>query len=98
MKTTVRQIINNWDPIGLLSNAPDDEYDSEIDAITRMAVCCKNCIELAEGIYQVFVQSFGEDVFCKTVSECEIIADEIFERLKPDNDNIDKTLWDYLGR
>ena len=53
----VKRIIDEWDPIDLLSHAPDDEY-----------------VDLAEGIFNVFVESFGKDTFNKSKEECEHIA------------------------
>lgn len=73
----VKRIIDEWDPIDLLSHAPDDEYHSEIAEIGELLNLSKDFSELAEGIYQVFSNSFGKDVFCKSRSECAMIAQKI---------------------
>ena len=70
----VKMIIDEWDPIDLLSHAPDDEYHSEIDAIVQLSKSTADINELAFGIYNVFVKAFGGDVFQKTQSECAGIA------------------------
>ncbi|MFN7253241.1 MAG: hypothetical protein ACK4M9_21075 [Anaerobacillus sp.] len=31
----VKKIVNDWDPIGLLPSAPDDEYEFEVTRITE---------------------------------------------------------------
>jgi len=70
----VKTIIDDWDPINLLSHAPDDEYHSEIREIECLLNSTKDYRELAEGIYNIFLKSFGEITFQKTVSECAEIA------------------------
>lgn len=72
----IKMIIDCWDPIDLLIHAPSDEYHSEITEIEKLFISSKNISELTEGIYQVFVRSFG-DCFCKSRSECAVIAKKI---------------------
>ena len=76
----VKIIINDWDPINLLSHAPDDEYHSEIAEIENLLILTKDYLELAKGIYDIFLKSFGEVSFQKTVSECAGIAKEILKK------------------
>ena len=70
----VKSIIDNWDPIGLLFYAPNDEYHSEICEIQHLLKSTDNYLELAEGIYNVFVESFGKEIFVQSKEECELIA------------------------
>ena len=80
---TIKLIINDWDPINLLIHAPDDEYHSEIREIERLLKTTKNYTDLAEGIYDVFIEAFGNNSFKKSKSECRIIAQKI---LSEDNE------------
>lgn len=61
----IKKIIDCWDPIDLLIHAPSDEYHSEILEIENLLDSSKDIFDLTEGIYQVFVKSFGEDVFAR---------------------------------
>lgn len=76
----VKNIIDNWDPIDLFPGAPDDEYRTEIEAIEQLYRFTDNPTKLSEGIYEVFVKSFGEDTFKKSKSECEQIAQMILSQ------------------
>lgn len=73
----IKVIIDCWDPMDLLSHSPSDEYHSEITEIEDLINSSKDITELTEGIYQVFVRSFGENNFCKSRSECAVIARKI---------------------
>ena len=73
----IKEIINRWDPIDLLSHAPDDEYDFEIQAIPNSVLLGMSEVELGKIVYNIFVYSFGEDTFQKNISECNRIAKEI---------------------
>ena len=76
----IKNIIDDWDPIELLSSyAPPDEYDSESKKISTLS---ENFIEidkicLGEIIFKVFTQSFGDDIFLKSLDECTEIAEKI---------------------
>ena len=76
----IKKIIDRWDPMDLLVCAPSDEYHSEIIEIEDLFNMSKNISELTEGIYKVFVRSFGEDNFCKTRAECAVIAQKIISK------------------
>lgn len=62
----IKQVIDDWDPIGLHSCAPDDEYIPEIEEIQNLLCRTKNLDELAGGIFAVFMESFGEESFNKS--------------------------------
>lgn len=70
----VKSIIDDWDPIDLLSHAPDDEYHSEVEEIQHLLSMADNSDELAEGIFKVFEKSFGKEIFNKSKDECKQIA------------------------
>lgn len=73
----IKQVIDDWDPIGLHSCAPDDEYIPEIEEIQNLLCRTKNLDELAEGIFAVFMESFGEESFNKSKMECRQIAQRL---------------------
>lgn len=51
MRDKIKMIIDEWDPIGLLyGEAPDDEYDPEINEIFRLLPSIKGPEELASII------------------------------------------------
>ena len=70
----VKRVIDEWDPIDLLSHAPDDEYHSEIEEIEHLLCVTDDSGELAEGIFKVFVEAFGKEIFTKSIDECKQIA------------------------
>lgn len=76
----VKRIIDQWDPVDLLSHAPDDEYDEEIELIQLLSGKFNDSETLGKGIYDVFVRSFGRETFDKSEEECDIIAEAILGR------------------
>lgn len=74
----VKKIINQWDPVELLSHAPDDEYHSEIERIWKLLKESKDLNVLAEGIFNIFKDSFS-NVFTKTIEDCTEIASKLLE-------------------
>ncbi|MGO4548429.1 hypothetical protein AB4Z29_26930 [Paenibacillus sp. 2TAB23] len=49
------QVINNWDPVGLLAGgAPENEYSVEVIEIAQKSSSCKSETDLAILIYGVF--------------------------------------------
>lgn len=74
---SVKEIIDRWDPIDLLSHAPGDEYHSEVEKVEKLLRITKDCEAIADGIFTVFVNAFGEDVFKKTKQDCIEIANRI---------------------
>lgn len=70
----VKRVIDDWDPIDLLFHAPDDEYHSEIEEIRLLLSVTDDSAELAEGIHNVFEESFGKETFIKSMDECKQIA------------------------
>lgn len=70
----VKRVINEWDPIGLLCHAPEDEYCLEIAEIQELTCQTSDPEVLTEGIHTIFVNSFGKDVFDKSKEECKHVA------------------------
>ena len=65
LENNIKEIIDFWDPIKLLSFAPQDEYDFEIKKIKNKMLINKDIKidELALVIQTVFKNAFGEDVY-----------------------------------
>ena len=70
----VKNVIDNWDPIDLLSHAPDDEYRPEVERIQHLLMEIRDPYKLADAIYNVFVEAFGNETFNKSKEECTQIA------------------------
>ncbi|WP_339147161.1 MULTISPECIES: DUF1871 family protein [unclassified Sutcliffiella] len=76
---SVKEVIDEWDPIGLLSmGCPEDEYDPEIRDIVRLLCDIKSVNELAVGINKVFIKWFEEDL---TIEKCYPVALKIWNKL-----------------
>lgn len=75
----VRDIINDWDPIGLFPMAPDDEYEDVIRQIYKYisdnADIGKK--ELATYISNTFIDLFGIDSFTASDIDCLYVAEQI---------------------
>lgn len=76
---SVREIINDWDPIGLFPMAPDDEYEYEIKKIYEYILDNVNIgkKELASYISSTFIELFGIDSFTASDIDCLSIAEQI---------------------
>lgn len=81
----VKSIIDNWDPIDIMSFSPDDEYDPEILEIEQLLCTTNDVNELADGIYNIFRYYFN-DIFKNSKSDCVIIARSIIEAILDDAD------------
>lgn len=80
-KIILINVINNWDPINLLSIAPSDEYEFEISQIYDRLPNIQNVNDLANLIYTVFKENF-EVEFKKKINDCMLIAEEIYKYRK----------------
>ena len=74
---SAKGIIDRWDPIDLLPYAPEDEYHSEIEEVEELLRVTRDCEVIADGIFTIFLNAFGEDVFTKTKQDCIEIANRI---------------------
>lgn len=69
----VKAIINKWDPIDLLSFAPEDEYQMEIAQVELLLCMTEDVSVLSEGIFEIFTYYFG-NTFQKSREECMEVA------------------------
>ncbi len=77
----ITRIINEWDPIDLLSHAPPDEYVVEIKLILKLSRNISDVDKLAEEIQKMFLARFGETVFKKDFQECQCISKKILKAI-----------------
>jgi hypothetical protein len=70
----VKTIIDKWDPIDLLSFAPEDEYDFESKKIAESTSINDTVETIGLVIFSVFLESFGANTFRKSVDECVGVA------------------------
>jgi len=80
----VKEVIHEWDPICLMSHAPDDEYDSEIEDIVEILAYVGSVDDLARGIHNVFVNWFGKnfvDAQNYTIEKCYPVALKIWNKI-----------------
>lgn len=69
----VKAIINKWDPIELLSFAPEGEYQIEIEQVELLLSVTEDVSVLSEGIFEIFTYYFG-NTFQKSRDECMEVA------------------------
>ena len=76
----VKNVIDEWDPLGLLDmGCPDDEYDGESNAISYNIDNYSSLNEIAEAISEELSESFGEHI---TVEKCLKPVKEIYDLLQ----------------
>ena len=79
IKSVVREVINSWNPYGLLPHAPDNEFESEIEEVAE-SIKDANCIDdLGHSIQMIFERSFGEPFIFES---CLKVADQIWSKTK----------------
>ena len=78
---SVREIINDWDPIGVFPMAPDDEYEDEIKKIHEYILDNTDVgkKELATFISNTFIELFGIDSFTASDIDCLSVAEQILD-------------------
>lgn len=62
MKEKLRDIVNRYDPLGLLDICPEDEYDPEIELIYAHMKKDMTVEEMAGMIHAVFLEMFEESL------------------------------------
>ena len=79
----IKEIINSWDPIGLIDFCPEDEYETEVKGIRNLVVNNKNIDKksLAQEIRNIFKYYFSNEYKSKQEIE-EDIASKIIEKNK----------------
>ena len=76
----VKKIVNAWDPIDLLSaHCPPDEYSVECKKIVESLTATASAQEIGLIIYSIFTESFGSDVFIKSINECIDVAQKLLK-------------------
>lgn len=80
-KDKVMDIINDWDPIGVLPYSPKDEYLSETEKIIEIWERDKilDANNLADIIDTIFINSFGEDVYKVDRKNTLLLANKLLE-------------------
>lgn len=58
----ITEIINKWDPANLMSHAPDDEYNYEVEKIKEIMAVQSDPTRLAHAIKEIFTGTFGSDI------------------------------------
>lgn len=76
--TKTKRIINEWDPMNLLSHAPDDEYEEEIILINDVLAKTNDLNQVAIEIKAIFIKMFGDD-FKRSYNDCLEIAKKILD-------------------
>ena len=79
----IKEIINLWDPMGLMDFCPEDEYETEVKGIRNLVVNNKNMDKksLAQEIRNIFEYYFSNEYKSKQEIE-EDIASKIIEKSK----------------
>ena len=79
----IKEIINLWDPMGLMDFCPEDEYETEVKGIRNLVVNNKNIDKksLAQEIRNIFKYYFSNEYKSKQEIE-EDIASKIIEKSK----------------
>ena len=79
----IKEIINLWDPMGLMDFCPEDEYETEVKGIRNLVVNNRNIDKktLAQEIKNIFEYYFSNEYKSKQEIE-EDIASKIIEKSK----------------
>ena len=79
----IKEIINLWDPMGLMDFCPEDEYETEVKGIRNLVVNNKNMDKksLGQEIRNIFEYYFSNEYKSKQKIE-EDIASKIIEKNK----------------
>lgn len=69
-------VVNEWDPIGFFPMAPKDEYINEIKKIIEYLNKDQDVSEekLSKKINEIFIRSFGSDVYVEDIDGCLKVA------------------------
>lgn len=75
----VSKIINKWDPVNLFPMAPEDEYSWEVNEIIKVleGKVGIGVNELGDEINRIFIHSFSEAIFTRTINQCREVAGKI---------------------
>lgn len=83
IKQNTQEVINSWDPIGLMNICPEDEYEPEINEIVEFVISNKNInkISLSEEIRKIF-NFYFMNIYNSINEVEEDIASEILEKCR----------------
>ena len=83
IKQNIQEVINLWDPIGLMNICPEDEYEPEINKIVEFVIYNKNInkISLSEEIRKIF-NFYFMNIYNSINEVEEDIASEILEKCR----------------
>ncbi|ERT47894.1 DUF1871 family protein [Fusobacterium polymorphum] len=83
IKQNIQEVINSWDPIGLMNICPEDEYEPEINEIVEFVISNKNInkISLSEEIRKIF-NFYFMNIYNSINEVEEDIASEILEKCR----------------
>ena len=83
IKQNIQEVINSWDPIGLMNICPEDEYEPEINEIVEFVISNKNInkISLSEEIRKIF-NFYFMNIYNSVNEVEEDIASEILEKCR----------------
>ena len=77
-----KEIIDQWDPIGLLEFCPSNEYDMEIESIAAVITKNIDADTLASKIMHIFQDYFGSDAFSGNHDECLKISNSLIQKIQ----------------
>lgn len=78
----VKKVIDEWDPIDLLSiHCPPDEYDEISMELSQILIGNADIEFLEKEIYNIFVQAFDISTFDKSMDECRAVAQKIINEI-----------------
>lgn len=80
MYEKIEDIINKWDPLEVFPFAPKDEYENEINKITKLVNDFQSTEELAVAIEKIFFDSFGAEIINVPKEVYISLADNIFKK------------------
>ena len=83
VKQNIQEVINSWDPIGLMNICPEDEYEPEINEIVEFVISNQNInkISLSEEIRKIF--NFYFTSVYNSINEVEeVVASKILEKCR----------------
>ena len=83
IKQNIQEVINSWDPIGLMNICAEDEYEPEINEIVEFVISNKNInkISLSEEIRKIF-NFYFMNIYNSINEVEEDIASEILEKCR----------------
>lgn len=80
----VKEVIDEWNPVDLLSHTPEDEYEPEIRDIVSRLPTVNFVDELAAVIHEIFIKWFGENSIIAeeySIKKCYPLALKIWKKV-----------------